>query len=180
MSENYYTILGINENASPEEIKKAYRTLQMKWHPDKNGNSQESINMTQKLNQAYEILGDEQKKEEYDFNRKNPNPFANLNGGGGGIHHINVNDLFGSLFGGGMTFGFPGAMGVQGMPPGANIHIFHGGFPFQKPDPIVKQIELTLEQVLTGLSIPIEIERWIIENNKHLFIILRLHKINFL
>jgi DnaJ-class molecular chaperone len=167
MAENYYTILGINENASPEEIKKAYRSLQMKWHPDKNAGSQESINMTQKLNEAYETLGDEQKKQEYDFNRKNPNPFANM---GGGVHHVNVNDLFGSLFGGGFPFG---NMGMGGMPPGANIHIFHGpmGFQqaFQKPEPIVKQIELSLEQVLTGLSLPIEIERWIIENGNKVF-----------
>ena len=166
MAENYYTILGINENAKPDEIKKAYRTLQIKWHPDKNNNSQESINMTQKLNEAYETLGDEQKREEYDFNRKNPNPFARM---GCGVHHVNVNDLFGSLFGGGFPFGgIPG-----GMPAGANIHIFHGpmGFQqsFQKPEPIIKQIELTLEQVLTGLSIPIEIERWIMENGNKVF-----------
>ena len=100
MAENYYTILGINENAKPDEIKKAYRALQIKWHPDKNNNSQESITMTQKLNEAYETLGDEQKREEYDFNRKNPNPFARMgSAGGGGVHHVNVNDLFGSLFG---------------------------------------------------------------------------------
>jgi DnaJ-class molecular chaperone len=169
MAENYYTILGINENASPEEIKKAYRSLQMKWHPDKNAGSQESINMTQKLNEAYETLGDEQKKQEYDFNRKNPNPFANM---GGGVHHVNVNDLFGSLFGGGFPFGnmgMGGMGGMQGFPPGANIHVFHGGFPFQKPEPIIKQIELTLEQVLTGLSVPIEIERWIMENGNKVF-----------
>ena len=61
------TILGINENASQEEIKKAYRGLQMKWHPDKNPGSQEAINMTQKLNEAYETLGDENKRQEYDM-----------------------------------------------------------------------------------------------------------------
>jgi DnaJ-class molecular chaperone len=147
MAENYYAILGINENASPEEIKKAYRALQMKWHPDKNAGSQESINMTQKLNEAYETLGDEQKKEEYDFNRKNPNPFAKMSGASAGVHHVNVNDLFSSLFGGGMPFGmnmgmggFPG--GMQGFPAGANIHVFHGpmGFQqaFQKPEPIIE------------------------------------------
>ena len=172
MSDNYYTILGINENASSEEIKKAYRTLQMKWHPDKNGGSQDSINMTQKLNEAYETLGDSEKKEEYDFNRKNPNPFTRMNTSGG-VHHVDINDLFGSIFGG----GFPGmgGMNMGGIPPGANIHIFHGpggmGFQqmFQKPDPIVKPIEVTLEQVLTGLSVPIEIERWLIENGNKIF-----------
>jgi DnaJ-class molecular chaperone len=177
MSDNYYTILGINENASSEEIKKAYRTLQMKWHPDKNSSSQESINMTQKLNEAYETLGDSQKKEEYDFNRKNPNLFTRMNSTGG-VHHVDINDLFGSIFGGGFPGmgGFPGSgMGGINMGgiPGANIHIFHGpmGFQqaFQKPEPIVKQIEVTLEQVLTGLSIPIEIERWLIENGNKVF-----------
>jgi len=179
MSDNYYTILGINENASPEEIKKAYRGLQMKWHPDKNGGSQESINMTQKLNEAYETLGDEQKREEYDFNRKNPNPFARA--GGGGPQHVDINDLFSTLFGGGipgMQFGFqgfPGQGGMGGFPQGANIHIFHGpgGISFQqmfqKPEPIVKQIELSLEQVLTGISVPIEIERWLMENGNKVF-----------
>ncbi len=181
MSDNYYTILGINENASAEEIKKAYRTLQMKWHPDKNGGSQESINMTQKLNEAYETLGDSQKKEEYDFNRKNPNPFSQMNGG---AQHVDINELFGSIFGGGFPFGpgingmggFPGMHSMGGgFPQGANIHIFHGpggmGFQqmFQKPEPIVKQIEITLEQVLTGLSVPIEIERWLMENGNKVF-----------
>ena len=55
MSDNYYTILGINENASSEEIKKAYRTLQMKWHPDK-CDLPEAKEMFQKINNAYEIL----------------------------------------------------------------------------------------------------------------------------
>ena len=176
MSDNYYTILGINENASSEEIKKAYRTLQMKWHPDKNGGSQDSINMTQKLNEAYETLSDQQKKEEYDFNQKNPNPFTRMNATGG-VHHVDINDLFGSIFGG----GFPG-MGINmgginmgEIPPGANIHIFHGpgGMrfqqTFQKPEPIVRPIEVSLEQVLTGLSVPIEIERWLLENGNKVF-----------
>jgi len=176
MSDNYYTILGINENASSDEIKKAYRGLQMKWHPDKNGSSQDSIIMTQKLNEAYETLSDEQKKEEYDFNRKNPNPFMRMSSGGGG-HNVDINDLLGSLFGGGFPFGGMnmggGGINMTGMPPGANIHIFHGpmGFQqaFQKPEPIVKQIEITLEQVLTGLSLPIELERWMIENGNKIF-----------
>ena len=49
MSENYYNILGINEKSTKDDIKKAYRSLQMKYHPDKNQGSQEAINMTQKI-----------------------------------------------------------------------------------------------------------------------------------
>ena len=75
MADNFYNVLGINEKASKDEIKKAYRALQMKWHPDKNPGNQEAINMTQKINEAYETLGDEQKRSEYD----NPNPFMRMN-----------------------------------------------------------------------------------------------------
>ena len=67
MSENFYNILGVSENASKDEIKKAYRSLQMKYHPDKNQGNTESHKMTQTINEAYETLGDKQKKEEYDM-----------------------------------------------------------------------------------------------------------------
>jgi molecular chaperone DnaJ len=77
MADNFYSTLGVSENASKEEIKKAYRGLQMKYHPDKNpSNQQEASNMTQKLNEAYETLGDEQKRAEYDMTRKNPQSFV--------------------------------------------------------------------------------------------------------
>jgi len=173
MSENYYNILGVDEKASKDEIKKAYRSLQMKWHPDKNPGNQEAINMTQKINEAYETLGDEQKREEYNIRRNNPNPFANMNmnmNGGGGME-VPMNDIFNMFFGGGMP-GMPQGMpfaGMPGMPPGARIHIFNGGpMGFQqaisKPPPIMKTINISMEQVLTGSTIPLEIERWILEN----------------
>jgi len=165
MSENFYNVLGINEKASQEEIKKAYRGLQMKWHPDKNLGSQESINMTQKLNEAYEILGDEHKRQEYDMVRNNPNPFTRMNNHSGGME-VPIDDIFNMVFGGAGPFGMGG---FPGMPPGTKVHIFHGG-PMgfnqatSKPLPIIKTININMEQVLTGASIPLEIERWILEN----------------
>ena len=170
MSENFYNVLGVNENATKDEIKKAYRSLQMKYHPDKNPGSQESINMTQKINEAYETLGDDQKKAEYDMMRNNPNPFMRMNSHGGGGMEVPMDDIFNMFFGG--MPGFPGMQGMggfPGMPPGAKIHIFNGGpMGFQqaisKPVPIMKTIEINMSQVLTGASIPLEIERWIIEN----------------
>ena len=177
MADNFYSTLGINENASKEEIKKAYRTLQMKYHPDKNpANQQESINMTQKLNEAYETLGDEQKRAEYDMTRKNPH--MNFNGfQSHGGREVPMDDIFNMFFGGmpgmGGIPGMPGMQGMPGMPPG-NIHIFHGtpfGFQqaIQKPTPIIKNIEISIEQVLNGANIPLEIERWIIENGIKVF-----------
>ena len=80
-------MISIKGETPPSYDKKAYKKLAMKWHPDKNGGSQDSINMTQKLNEAYETLSDQQKKEEYDFNQKNPNPFTRMNATGG-VHHV--------------------------------------------------------------------------------------------
>jgi hypothetical protein len=74
-----------------------------------------------------------------------------------------------------MMFGSPfGMPGMGGMPPGAKIHIFHGGpMNFQqamnKPIPIMKSLQITMAQVFTGASIPLEIERWILENGTKIF-----------
>jgi DnaJ-class molecular chaperone len=165
MSENFYNILGVNENATKDEIKKAYRTLQMKYHPDKNPGNQEANDMTQKINEAYETLGDEQKKQQYDMMRNNP--FLSHNG----QHNVDIplNDIFNMMFGSN-PFGMPGMPGMPGgLPPGAKIHIFHGGpMNFQqainKPIPIMKSLQINMEQVLNGASLPLEIERWILQN----------------
>jgi DnaJ-class molecular chaperone len=160
MAENFYNILGVSETATKDEIKKAYRTLQMKYHPDKNPGSQESINMTQKINEAYETLGDNDKKNEYDMMRKNPLLSQ------GHMEDIPLNDIFNMMFG--SPFGMPG------MPLGAKIHIFNGTpMNFQqamnKPVPIIKSLQITMDQVFSGASIPLEIERWILENGTKVF-----------
>ena len=72
MSESFYNILGVPETASKDDIKKAYRSLSLKLHPDRNPNNLEAVSKFQKINEAYETLGDEQKKEEYDMMNKNP------------------------------------------------------------------------------------------------------------
>ena len=170
MAENFYNVLGVAENATKDEIKKAYRTMQMKYHPDKNQSSHESVNMTQKINEAYETLGDDNKKQEYDMMRNNPNPFMRMNSHGGGGMEVPMDDIFNMFFGGhGTPFGFPGMPGMPGMPQGAKVHIFHGGpMGFQqaisKPVPIMNTININMEQVLSGASIPLEIERWIMVN----------------
>ena len=70
MSESFYNILGVNEKATKEEIKKAYRTLQMKFHPDRNPNNNDAMIMTQKINEAYETLGDDERRNQYIARRK--------------------------------------------------------------------------------------------------------------
>jgi len=170
MSENFYNILGVNEKATKDEIKRAYRNLQMKYHPDKNKNNPESINMTQKINEAYETLGDTQKREEYDLMRTSP--FMRMNSQNPHNMDVPINDIFNMMFGGASPFGMPGMQPF--MPQGSGIHVFHGGpMNFQqsmnKPIPIMKSLQINMEQVFNGASVPLEIERWILENGNKVF-----------
>nr|MBN2276291.1 molecular chaperone DnaJ [candidate division Zixibacteria bacterium] len=70
MSKNYYEILGVPENASVDEIKKAFRKLAMKFHPDRNPGNKSAENHFKDISEAYDILGDEQKRRQYDTMRK--------------------------------------------------------------------------------------------------------------
>jgi len=73
---SHYETLGVNNTASQEEIKKAYRKLAMKYHPDRNPDNEEAEEKLKQINEAYGILSNEQKRQEYD----NPNPFADFMG----------------------------------------------------------------------------------------------------
>ena len=66
MSKNYYEVLGVDKNASPDEIKKAYRTLAKKYHPDLNDHSAEAEEKFKEVNEAYSVLSDEEKRNNYD------------------------------------------------------------------------------------------------------------------
>ena len=130
---NYYEILGINKESSREEIKKAYRKLSLKHHPDRN-NGQDVNGVFSKINQAYEILSDPSKKKSYDFNLKmgmNFNPSE---------EEIDITDIFSQLFSGMGRDKTPSTYesdfvdlneGIPLFPGGPKVQVFHasGGIP---------------------------------------------------
>jgi len=76
-AKDYYKILGVDKKANQDEIKKAYRKKALKHHPDKNSGNKEQEDKFKEVNEAYEILSDENKRQQYD----NPNPFGSFFGG---------------------------------------------------------------------------------------------------
>ena len=99
---DYYSILGVNKNASETELKKAYKKKAMQYHPDKGGDA----NKFQQINEAYETLKDPQKKTNYD-RFGTANPYERQPGGNQQYQEFNfgnVNDIFDSFFGGGGPF----------------------------------------------------------------------------
>jgi len=96
---DYYEVLGVNRDASEEEIKKAYRRLAMKWHPDRNPDNPKAEEHFKEANEAYEILTTAEKRAAYDqFGHAGVNPQGGA-GGQAGFGDI-FSDIFGEIFGG--------------------------------------------------------------------------------
>jgi len=77
LAQNYYTTLSLSPTATKKEVKSAYRTLALKWHPDKNKNSPESVEKFKEIAEAYEVLSDDSQRSDYDQSRR-----SNPSGGG--------------------------------------------------------------------------------------------------
>ena len=165
-----YDILGVSKDATQEEIKKAYRKLSLELHPDRNNNSPESTVKYQEINSAYDVLGSEQDRANYD-RQHGPNLFGQVHG-----HHMEVNqaDIFnflnknifeqmGHMNIGGMNFGTP-HMNFGGINLG-DIAMDGIKNKLMKPVPIIKTEEINLSKAYNGCKIPITIKRWVLENN---------------
>lgn len=98
---DYYKTLGVSKNASQEEIKKAYRKLAAKYHPDRNQGDKASEEKFKEVSEAYEVLGDPEKRAKYDRLGANWKAYENAPGGGQGFEDIFDGINFEDLFGGG-------------------------------------------------------------------------------
>jgi len=158
--ENHYDTLGLEKTATNEEIKKAYRTLSFKYHPDRN-KDEGAMQKFQKVNAANEVLSDKMKRSAYDMQ-------MNI---GIDTEMGDLNDIFDSLFGGMANMNFGGGAGTK-------IHVFKGGFgpglaglggefiqSLQKPPPVIKDVYISLEQSYSGSSVTLDLETWNIVNN---------------
>src|SRR6266849_1348552 len=106
---DYYEILGVAKNSSDEEIKKSYRKLAMKYHPDRNPDSKESAEKFKEVKEAYEMLSDAQKRDAYDrYGHAGVDPNMGGAGAGGGFADA-FGDIFGDIFGGAARGGRGGA-----------------------------------------------------------------------
>lgn len=146
---DYYKTLNVKKNATPDEIKKAYRKLSMIYHPDRQESGNED--KFKEINKAYEILSNPEERKKYD------NPFMS------GVNMPSGNDIFKMFFN-----GMPQEMNMNFNPrefPNFNVFTNVTSNFLMKPSPIVKTLQITLTQAYEGINIPVEIERWIHQEN---------------
>ena len=148
---DYYEVLGVEKNATAEDIKKAYRKLAIKYHPDKNPGNKEAEEKFKEAAEAYSVLSDADKKARYDqFGHAGVEGAGpDFSGGFGNLNDI-LNDLFGGAFGGGFGGfggfggGFSGGQRQQRVYRGRDIRV---------------RVKLTLEEIAKGTEKEISIEK---------------------
>ncbi|MEJ8756516.1 J domain-containing protein [Pontibacter sp. H259] len=155
---DYYKILGVTKTATQADIKKAYRALAKKYHPDKNKNDKAAEEKFKDISEAYEVLGDEEKRKQYDQLGSNWRQYQNAGGQGGRQQHYGGQGGFGGfdsdMFGGGgfsdffqQFFGGGGGFGQQG---GRRGQAHHGYAP--KGQDYEAEMEITLQEAYHGTS----------------------------
>lgn len=144
---DYYELLEVDKNASADDIKRAFRKQAMKYHPDRNPGDKDAEQRFKEINEAYEVLKDEQKRAAYD--RYGPDAFSsnagggNPFGGGFGFNTEDLSDIFSSVFSDFMGGGRSGGRGTNGARRGNDLRY---------------DLSITLEEAFHGLEKEIKIQ----------------------
>jgi molecular chaperone DnaJ len=146
---DFYEVLGVTKSANADEIKKAYRKMAIKYHPDKNPGDKSAEDKFKEAAEAYEVLSNPEKKARYDqFGHAG---MGGSGGFGGGGHHMNMDDIFSQfsdIFGGGFG-GFGGGSSSRGgrrVNRGTNLRI---------------KVKMTLEEIATGVEKKIKVNKFV-------------------
>lgn len=144
---DYYEILGVNKGASEDELKKAYRKLAIKYHPDKNPDNPEAEDKFKEAAEAYEVLSNSEKRAQYDrFGHDGMR--GGFGGAGDGMNMEDIFSQFGDIFGGGSPFEsfFGGGGGGRRQRKGSNLRI---------------KLKLNLQEIAEGVEKKIKVNRLI-------------------
>ena len=167
---DYYEVLGVNKNSTPDEIKSAYRKAALKWHPDKWVNGTDAEKKTAEDNfkeasEAYSVLSDENKKARYDRYG-----FAGMDGGSasggsgfGGFGDFDLNDILNSVFGRGFDFGGGGFSGFSSFGGGGS----RGGTMKQRGSNLRVKVKLNLQEIAHGTKKKIKVSKYVACSHCH-------------
>lgn len=143
---DYYEVLGVSKNASEAEIKKAYRQLAIKYHPDKNPDDKTAEDKFKEAAEAYEVLSNPEKRQRYDrFGHQGVGGAAGGGFGGGGMNMDDIFSQFGDIFGGAFGGGFGGgSRGGRRVSRGTNLRV---------------RVKMTLKEIATGVEKKIKVNK---------------------
>lgn len=151
---DYYEVLGVDKSASKEEMKKAYRKIAIKFHPDKNPDDKEAEEKFKEAAEAYDVLSNDEKRQRYDrFGHQGVGGASGGGFGGGGMNMDDIFSQFGDIFGGGNPFeSFFGGGGGGGRRArkGTNLRI---------------KLKLNLQEVAHGVEKKIKVNRLVVDPN---------------
>lgn len=157
---DYYEVLGVSKTATADEIKKAYRKLAIKYHPDKNPDDKAAEEKFKEAAEAYEVLSNDEKRKKYDQfgHSMGPQGFEGFGGGysAGGMSMEDIFSQFGDIFGGHFTGGFGGFGGATGSRSSRRRQK-----PQRRGSDLRITVKLTLKEIQTGVDKTLKIPTWV-------------------